>query len=67
MINRKHNYTSIEQYKDDDGRVKITPEVMKLLRPTPTDDPNKVKKKSLKIGTYWDLEPQLILVELKHF
>ena len=31
MINRKHNYTSIEQYKDDDGRVKITPEVMKLL------------------------------------
>ena len=48
MINRKHNYTSIEQYKDDDGRVKITPEVMKLLRPTPTDDPDKVKKTIIK-------------------
>jgi integrase len=48
MINRKHNYTSIEQYKDEDGRVKISPEVMKLLRPTPTDDPNKVKKTIIK-------------------
>ena len=57
MINRKHNYRSIEQYKDDDVRVKISPEVMKLLRPTPTDNPNKFKKKLLKIDNYWALEP----------
>ena len=39
----KHNYTDVEQFKDEDGRVKISPETMKLLRPKVIDG---VKKKN---------------------
>ena len=34
MKNKKHNYTDVEQFQDDEGRLKISPETMKVLRPT---------------------------------
>ena len=37
-MKNKHNYTTIEAYKDDEGRVKISPEVMKLLKPKVSTD-----------------------------
>ena len=37
-MNKNHNKTSIEAYYDEDGRVKISPEVMKLLKPKLIDD-----------------------------
>ena len=43
MNKNKHNYTDVEQYKDEDGRLKISPETMKLLRPKVKDG---VKKKN---------------------
>ena len=43
MNKNKHNYTDVEQFKDDDGRLKISPETMKLLRPKVIDG---VKKKN---------------------
>jgi hypothetical protein len=43
MNKNKHNYTDVEQFKDEDGRLKISPETMKLLRPKVSDG---VKKKN---------------------
>ena len=37
-MNKKHNKTSIEAFMDEDGRVKISPEVMKLLKPRVKED-----------------------------
>lgn len=38
MMNKNHNKTSIEAFMDEDGRVKISPEVMKLLKPRVKED-----------------------------
>lgn len=37
-MNKNHNKTSIEAFMDEDGRVKISPEVMKLLKPRVKED-----------------------------
>ena len=47
MKKNKHNYTSIEAFKDEDGRVKITPEVMPLLKPIPTGNSKTPYKESV--------------------
>ena len=49
-MNKNHNKTSIEAYYDEDGRVKISPEVMKLLKPKLIDDkyyPHTIKDRHL--------------------
>jgi hypothetical protein len=46
-MKNKHNYYSVEQFKDEDGRVKISPEIMRLLKPIPTNDLNNPYKKNI--------------------
>ena len=48
MKNNKHNYTSIEAFMDDDGRVVISPQVMKLLKPKLTADGKNYKANTIR-------------------
>ena len=48
MKNNKHNYTSIEAFMDADGRVVISPQVMKLLKPKLTADGKNYKANTIR-------------------